>query len=191
MRAVPNWLSDAGLAFELLPVARQRAVMARVADELEERTRRLRDRIRSEDLAAFDAAATGIVGRARQLTESMTPGTEPRGRLALVNVALDNRGVSVLEPIAMQAVREARKALGPVEAASTGMLKKNCSPAWGESRRLPPTEAQSMSTGVVVRGAQPARRRSKRMRGSQRFMRVGCTFVCKDVLVSFYIRIRK
>ena len=112
MRAVPNWLSDAGLAFELLPVARQRAVMARVADELEERTRRLRDRIRSEDLAAFDAAATGIVGRARQLTESMTPGTEPRGRLALVNVALDNRGVSVLEPIAMQAVREAVAAMG-------------------------------------------------------------------------------
>jgi hypothetical protein len=112
MQGVPEWLREAGDEFAGLPVERQRAVVRRIAEELRERTARLRDRVREADLPAFDAAAEGIVARARELADFLQPGSVPQGAAVLVGLALDNRGVSLLEPIALRAVRDGVRGVG-------------------------------------------------------------------------------
>lgn len=112
MRKAPDWLSAAAAAFALLEVAEQRAVLDAFAGEIETRSRRMREGVRPEDLGVFDAAAAGLARRARALCDQAAPGAAAFGAEVLEELALDNRGVSVLEAMTLLAMKAAVRVVG-------------------------------------------------------------------------------
>jgi hypothetical protein len=112
MRRAPEWLAGAAAGFATLPPESQRAALECFVEELRTRGVRQREGIRSEDHQVFDAALAGLILRASSCRDMCVSGAAPLAGEAFESLAMDNRGIGLLEGLVLVSARLAARSVG-------------------------------------------------------------------------------